>query len=174
MPTTRALSLVAVASIFGVLLLDGGMATAASKTPVAGTVRIFETPGQNGTGSVVITGAIGDYGTVVGDTSNGKNPNDYSKVTLKQGTFEVNQTAFYAKLSKAAFSILQSSCSSEGSATGRATVFDGTGLYAGISGTVSLTETQAWILPRGSNGKCNGMNPSTYYSSITGMGSVRF
>lgn len=170
----RTLSLAAAAWMIGVVLLDPGSVAAATKAPAGGTVRFFETPGTNGTGSVVITGAIGDYGTVAGDSSNGRNPNDYSKVTLKKGTFEVNQTAFEAKLSKAAFPIDQSSCSSEGSTTGSATVFDGSGLYKGISGTVNLTETQAWILPRGSNGKCNGHNPSTYYSLITGTGSVRF
>jgi hypothetical protein len=156
-----------------VLLPDCWTAAAAPKEPAGGTVRVFVTPGTNGGGSVVITGAIGDYGTVAGDTSNGRNPNDFVKLTLKEGTIEVNQTPFEAKLNKATFPILQSSCSSEGSATGPASVFNGTGLYKGISGTVKLTETQAWILPRGSNGKCNGQNPSTYYSSITGTGSVR-
>jgi hypothetical protein len=156
-----------------VLLANSWMAAAATKEPAGGTVRVFVTPGTNGGGSVVVTGAIGDYGTFAGDTSNGRNPNDYSKLTLKEGTFEVNQTAFEAKLNEARFPILQSSCSSEGSVTGPASVFDGTGLYKGISGTVKLTETQAWILPRGSNGKCSGQNPSTYYSAITGIGSVR-
>jgi hypothetical protein len=169
----RALSLVVVASVCEVLLLDPGGA-AATTAPAGGTLRFFETPATNGTGSVVIIGAIGDYGTIAGDPSNGKNPNDYSKVTLKKGAFEVNQTAFEVKLSKAAFPILQSSCSSEGSTSGAATLFGGTGLYKGISGTVQVTETQAWILPRGSNGRCNGENPSTYYSSITGSGSVHF
>jgi hypothetical protein len=130
------------------------MAAAAPKEPAGGTVRVFVTPGTNGGGSVVITGAIGDYGTVAGDTSNGRNPTDYVKLTLKGGTIEVNQTAFEAKLNKATFPILQSSCSSEESATGPASVFGGTGLHKGISGTVKLTETQAWILSRESNGKC--------------------
>lgn len=61
--TSRALSLLAVASMFGVVLFDAGVVAAATRAPAGGTVKVFETPRNNGgRGSIVITGAIGDYG----------------------------------------------------------------------------------------------------------------
>jgi hypothetical protein len=66
-------------------------------------------------------------------------------------------------------------------ATAPITFVSGTGLYKGISGTVSLTETAAFILPRytsGKNkGKCNESNsaaPLAEWGALSGSGTVSF
>jgi hypothetical protein len=131
-------------------------------------VKILVTPSKTGNGgTILITGAIGDYGKTLSIDKNGKaDPNGtYAKITLHKGTFEVNLTTFEAKANKAEFPIDKASCSSEGSVTGPVTLFKGTGLYEGI-------------LPRYTSGKnkgqCNGNQSLDYFSSITGNGTVSF
>jgi len=57
------------------------------------------------------------------------------------------------------------------------TLFDGTGLYKGITGMLNIIETYAFISPlstTGQNkGRCNlSARPISQYSSITGSGTV--
>ncbi|MGD0040864.1 MAG: hypothetical protein ABSE84_10695 [Isosphaeraceae bacterium] len=158
-----------------------GLAAKTPNAPAGGSVKILVTPSKTGNGgTILITGAIGDYGKTLSIDKNGKaDPNGtYAKITLHKGTFEVNLTTFEAKANKAEFPIDKASCSSEGSVTGPVTLFKGTGLYEGIKGTANITETVAWILPRYTSGKnkgqCNGNQSLDYFSSITGNGTVSF
>jgi hypothetical protein len=172
----RVLSFVAAASTTGGLLL-GAVGTANAAT--GGAVKVFDTPTGNGTSALAITGAIGDYGKAVNIDKDGKvDPNGtFAKITLHKGTFEVNLAAFAAQGSKAHFPITKT-CSSEGSFSAPVTLLHGTGLYRGISGTVKLTETQVFILPRlttgEDKGRCNGQSPVYTYGSITGSGTVSY
>jgi hypothetical protein len=61
------------------------------------------------------------------------------------------------------------------------TLLDGTGLYAGITGTLKLTITEAFILPVYASGKNKGQcnesqnaQPVADYGSIIGSGTVSF
>jgi hypothetical protein len=61
------------------------------------------------------------------------------------------------------------------------TLFNGTGLYTGIAGTLTVTETAAFILPGYTSGKnkgtCNTSNnaqPVKQYASIIGTGTLSF
>jgi hypothetical protein len=71
-------------AILGSLLFSGAAAVRAT-APAGGPIRIFATPANGGTGTIVITGAIGDSGKTLSINKNGKaNPNgDYVKITLK-------------------------------------------------------------------------------------------
>lgn len=160
-------------------VLGAGPAALAASVPKGGNVRIFVTNTSSPTKSkILVTGAIGDYGTTVSQNANGKpNPNgNFEKVTLKQGGFIVNATALNQKLNSAKPTVNTTNCSVAFTATGPTTIQGGTGAYAGITGKVAITITFAGIAPKTAKGCDLANNAPTYgeYSSITGTGSVSF
>ncbi len=174
------------AAVLGSLVLCGtpALASAAPSAPVGGPVRVFVEPGGGNGGKIFIAGAIGDYGTTLNINKNGTpDPNgNYGKVTLRKGTFEVNKTALNTKMGNAQPVVNNlATCSAVVSGTAPVTLLDGTGLYAGISGTVDVSITEAFILPFYATGKhkgqCNESNssqPVATYESVTGSGTVSF
>jgi hypothetical protein len=159
-------------------LLGAGATALAASTPKGGKIRVFVTNTSETKGKILITGAIGDYGTTVSQDANGKaDPNgNFEKVTLKHGGFLVDGTALNKKLNSAQPTINKTNCSVAFTGTGPTTVGDGTGAYAGITGKVAITVTFAGIAPKTAKG-CNlADNAPTYggYQSITGTGSVSF
>jgi uncharacterized membrane protein len=181
MIATRKSKIVA-AAIVGTVLLGGGTAAFASSsasTPAGGTVRIFvnvDTKSQT-VMPIVITGAIGDYGTATSITKSGKvdaNGN-YVKIALKKGSFEVNSAALNAKANNAPGTFTGTTCSFSATVTGAVTLFNGSGLYKGISGAPKITENFGGVLPRLANGTCNAnANPLAQGGSLTGVGKVKF
>lgn len=150
-------------------------------TPAAGTIQLFTTGGSSG--PILITGAIGDYGKTLNINKYGKADSNgtYVKVTLKKGGFEINAAALNAKLNKLNPPVNKATCSAVATATGPVTLFDGTGLYAGISGTIHITVTFAIVLPTYASGKdmgqCNMSNsaqPLDQMGLIRGTGKVSF
>jgi hypothetical protein len=178
----RSLAKTALAVAFlGSLLF--GSATAVGAAPAGGAIQVFVTPNNSGGGPIVITGAIGDFGKTQTINKDGTpNPNgDFVTITLKKGTFEVNVTALNAAANKMQPTINPLTCSAALSVTGPITLFNGAGLYKGISGTAKITETFAFVLPTftsgAKKGQCNASNsgqPIAQYSSITGAGTVKF
>jgi hypothetical protein len=175
------------AAVLGSLLLGGAPAFAATtpSTPAGGSVRVFVTPGNNGqAGTIVIAGAIGDYGKTLDINKNGTaDPNgNYAKQTLQKGTFEVNLTALNTKTNNAHPTVNNMvTCSAVVSGTAPVTLLDGTGLYTGITGTVNFTIIEALVFPRYTTGKnkgqCNESNsaqPVAFYVSAMGTGTVSF
>ena len=149
---------------------------AGAASPSGGLIKFWAVQSTPQTVSITITGAIGDFGTVTTVDKNGTadQNGDYSLVKLQSGTFMINLTSWKKKNSKVSFHINPKSCSSQGSATGPVSVSNGTGDYEGISGHLSYTETDAWILPRTAGGKCNDTNPLSYFAMQTGSGVVSF
>ena len=149
-------------------------------------MKLFVTPSAsgNGGGAAVITGAIGDYGKTTGKMDkNGKRDanGNYGKLALQQGTIEVNLTTFDRRTNNAQPNINNTTCSASLAVTAPVMLFNGTGLYKGIMGTVNLTETYAVILPRYKSGKnkgqCNESNnaqPLAQWGSVAGSGRVSF
>ena len=168
-------------ALLGSLLFGGPSAVGAA--PVGGAVQVYVTPNNTGGGPIVITGAIGDFGKSQSINKNGTaNPNgNFVKITLKKGTFEVDATILNAAANKMQPTVNPMTCSGSLSATDPVTLFNGTGLYKGISGTVKITEKFAIVLPTfasgAKKGQCNESNsaqPIAQYSSITGSGTVTF
>jgi hypothetical protein len=162
----------------------GGPATAAPTTPTAGTIEIWATPGNGAVATIVVTGAIGDYGTATTIDKNGKvdDNGDYVNVVLKHGGFEVNSVELN-KITNAAPPIManNTTCSVEFGASGPVTLFNGTGMYAGISGNLQITQRFAAVGSRYTSGpkkgQCNMSNnsqPIAFWGSITGAGKVSF
>jgi opacity protein-like surface antigen len=166
------------------LLVVASVALAAS-APKPGKINVYVTPkpDNSGTGTIVVTGAIGDYGKTQSIDKNGKKDpdGDFQKVTLKQGTIVVDATALDKKLAKAPLNVTVATCSASFSVSASAPVSQGTGLYLGIGGQVKLNATFAAIAPRyksgAKKGQCNFANstpPVAQYTSIIGSGSVTF
>jgi hypothetical protein len=181
--TPVSIGVFATAAFAGAVNPSGAFA-ATEHAAKGGTLSVWATPGSGAVATIVITGAIGDYGTATTIDQNGKvdaNGN-YVKVALKKGGFEINSTALNKKVNAAPpESDNATTCSFVFGGTSPVTVFDGTGAYAGISGTVQVTETFAGIGPRITSGKnkgqCNMSNsaqPIAFYGSITGAGTVSF
>jgi hypothetical protein len=164
------------------LLAGGGtaaLASAASSAPAGGTVHIFvnlDVKSQT-TNPIVLTGAIGDYGKAIDINKAGKvdaNGN-YVRIKLTKGTFEVNSKALNAKANSAPGTFNQATCSFSFLVTGTVSLFNGSGLYKGISGTPKITESFGGVLPRGANGTCNqNANPISSGGYLTGVGKVTF
>jgi hypothetical protein len=151
----------------GILLTGGGAAAATSATtagagagaPAArGTARalasggqVFFTAYQNDDlpgATVVLSGAIGDFGEAVSVLPNGMiNPEHSSQfnLALTQGSFRIVIGPLHAKfvnaLSHASYNLR--TCSGHAAVTGAAPVVagSGTGAYKGISGDFKLTIT---------------------------------
>lgn len=156
---------------------------AAASTPAGGAVRVWVTPGSGAVDKIVITGAIGDYGKATSINKDGKvdENGDYVKVVLGKGSFEVNAVTLNKKTGSAPPTFNAGTCSYSFEGSGPVTLFNGSGVYAGVSGTLKITEAFAGVGPlykRGAKkGQCNMSNsaqPVAQYSSITGTGAVKF
>src|SRR5271166_900873 len=129
--------------------LAGGMpaiaAAATSTTPTGGAVQIWVTPNlapNASTDKIVITGAIGDYGTATSETASGvpQPSGGYVAIKLTKGTFMVNSVSLNKKLNSAPPTMFNlKTCSVYFVGKGPVTVYKGTGIYAGISGTITIT-----------------------------------
>ncbi len=181
-PAKAAVSVVAVlgGAWFGVA---PAFAATQPSTTAGGSVKLFATPSNGLHATILMTGAIGDYGNALTiDKAGASDPNgNYVKVTLQKGGFEINSTALNAKANKVQPTFDTATCSAWLSVAGPVTLFNGTGLYTGIVGTLGVTETAAFILPRNVSGKnkgaCNtsdNAQPLKQYASIIGTGTVSF
>jgi hypothetical protein len=158
---------------------------AAATMTTTGTIQVWATPSPtSAVAKIVITGVIGDYGTATTINKNGTvdGNGNYVKIVLQHGGFEVNSVALN-KIVNAAPPMMTNAatCSVVFGGSGPNTLFDGTGMYAGISGTVQVTERFAGIGPRYTSGpkkgQCNMNNntqPIAFWGSITGTGKVSF
>jgi hypothetical protein len=170
--------LVKVAALVGVTgcALGAGSVALAASGQTGGKIRVFVTNTSPTKGRILITGAIGDYGTTLSENANGKpNPNgNFEKVTLRHGGFIVNGTALNKVLNGGHPVVNKANCSVSFTGTGPTTVGNGTGAYAGISGKIAITVTFAGVGQKTAkgcqlNGKIGGA-----YQSITGSGTVSF
>jgi hypothetical protein len=152
-------------------------------SPAGGVIKIFSKASNTPVAPILITGAIGDYGKSVTMDKDGKpdNNGNYVKVGLRKGTFEVNATQLNAVTNHATPTVNTTTCSFSFSGTGPVTLFNGTGLYAGISGTARITVSFAVIGPSYTSGpkkgQCNmreNIQPLAQYGTVTGTGLVKF
>jgi len=167
--------------LLGGLLLAGGPAFGQSTT---GTIKVWGTVNSSPSNKptpVLITGVIGDHGTVQNVNSSGK-PNangDYFKLTLRKGTFTVNGKAFdsaFANAGNPPPDYSSTTCTGSFSiGPVSVPVVSGTGAYSGMTGSVNLGGQIAILLPRAKNGSCNTSNnaqPLGFWGIVTGQGTV--
>jgi hypothetical protein len=174
--------------LFGAAIVAGAMlagTTAAGAAPAGGEVKAFVTLGTNGkNGHILLAGAIGDHGTSLTVNKSGQADanGNFVKVTLTRGGFWLNISQLNQATNNAQPSTdSASTCSFAGTGTGPVTVYNGSGLYSGVSGTLSVTVTFAGIGPRytsgSKKGQCNMSNnatPVAQFSVATATGDVSF
>jgi hypothetical protein len=164
------------------LVAGASVALGAGSTgkPAGGRIRLFVTPGQTqGTGKILFTGAVGDYGSSSPATSSGGKK--IGTATLTKGTIKIDLTAITAKVNNANPKIDAATCSASITKSAASPIVSGTGLYAGIHGTVKITESFGFLAPRYTSGpkkgKCNLSNNAPTLSTmanIYGTGTVSF
>jgi hypothetical protein len=128
-----------------------GAVSARRSTRAAAGGRVFFTAYQNDDlpgSTVVLSGAIGDFGAGVSVLRNGKVDPEHSsqfKLALTQGSFKIVIGPLHSKLLKALSHAAynRKTCSGHVAVTGAAPVVagSGTGAYKGISGKFELTIT---------------------------------
>jgi hypothetical protein len=160
--------------IFGASAAFG---STAPSTPTGGSVNAYLYGNSGSRGNILITGAIGDYGK----TRIIKGQKGFSLVKLHKGTFEINASKLGAASNSATPILNTATCSYSRSETAPVAVLDGTGLYAGISGTLNFTAYYADTGPlytSGSHkGQCNTSNnavPYALFATAVGTGTVSF
>jgi hypothetical protein len=178
MPLRRSIAVLVVGTSVLVGALLGASASAATSHKTSGIIHVWSEQNTTATSPIVFTGVIGDYGNAISIDKNGKTDEggSYVRIVLKKGSFEVNAVALGKAFSKVQPTFSRG-CAGAFTGTAPVTLFNGAGAYAGISGTVTVTNTGAFILPTLKNGKCNESNsavPVAQYSTITGSGTVSF
>jgi hypothetical protein len=136
----------------------GHSATSHTSGARHGRVHVWVTPGKGAVDKILLTGAIGDFGTATSETKSGKvdaNGN-YVKIALKQGSFTVNAVAFNKKANNTSPHVSSATCTLWVTVSGPVTLSDGTGAYAGISGRIHITTSFALLLPRHHSGPRKG------------------
>lgn len=170
MPMNRLLPLVvAAATAISPLVLAGQYASAS--TP-KGVIHVYDVNTGGNTGSVVVTGAIGDSGKDV----TGVSPNA-NQIVLSKGSFDVSTAGIQKSFSKAKPKGNPANCGVVLAASAPVTLSNGTGAYKGITGKVVLTITSAAVLPTKSDGSCNESPNSVAIGEVTisqGSGRISF
>jgi hypothetical protein len=154
-----------VASSSGAAVTPGGVIHLYTAGTLASPVR-----------PIVITGAFADTAAV--------NQNRKSKrkaVAFTKGSIDINNSAanaaegaIYAHLSKY---VNPATCALSYTYTAPLKLNGGTGAYAGITGTVTLHNTDVGVMPRVKSGKCNeseSATPTGFLSESHGSGTVSF
>lgn len=178
LPTTAAAlgKILAPLAVFAVALplIPGGSAAAAGK-PAGGVVHIYEAvPSLSSSfADDVLTGAITDHGKdYEGVAGNGT----INKFVLSKGSFEVSIANL---VSQPAPRVDAKTCSFTSTVTASIPIVRGSGkgAYAGITGTIKFTITEAGILPKLKSGSCNESQSATPVAGVSwakGSGTVSF
>jgi hypothetical protein len=194
----RLMSMIAIGAC-GALLTGGGVAAATSApsapaaastpadrgtTTAPATGRVFFTAYQNDDlpgATVVLSGAIGDFGAAVSVLRNGTVDPEHSsqlRLALTQGSFRIVIGPLHAKfvnaLSHAPYSLR--TCSGHAAVTGAAPVVagSGTGAYSGISGSFKLTITGNEVAAKPGCQPFSGTALLAQSIVIAGSGAVSF
>jgi hypothetical protein len=174
-------TMIVVAGVFACLVAGSSVALGAgsSGTPAGGPIQLFVQPGQSqGNGKVLFTGAVGDYGSTHSVTTDGKK---IATATLKKGTIKLNLTALSKKANNATPTIDAATCSFSLNVSAATPIISGTGLYAGIRGTVKITESFGFLgatyKTGPKKGQCNMSNSAptvAQMATVYGSGTVSF
>lgn len=149
-------------------VVSGVSAASTASAPAGGTIHfslVDTSVNHNAPGKVLITGAFSDHGTSKGAT-----------LDLTKGTITGDISKLQALLSSRSFgTFYKASCSVSGVGKVAIPVVSGTGAYAGITGNLKVTVTDAAQGSLLKNGKCNEANNAPEVASqliIAGSGKV--
>ena len=166
--------------LLGGLVLGSSVALAQT-TPTGGAVQVLGIPNNNGGGHVVLTGAVGDYGSSASVNKSGQTDQkgNYKLLKLQKGSILINVNQLNTALNNnnaPPTTWNNSTCSGTFVVTAPVPVVSGTKLYTGVTGSVNITVQFSFVLPL-TKGKCNqNANPTSGGQSgvIMGTGTVSF
>lgn len=174
----RILSALAGAGVVGAVLLATSASAGTAAAAPHGIVHLASFTDNDGAGaSVVLSGALGDFGEAVSVNPDGSVSSEHGgqqNLVLTQGAFRID----FSALDRAFVAAFQThpvdarSCSGHITVTGSAPVVpgSGTGAYRGIAGTFRLTLTLDELVPQT---QCDWTGPMLKQSIvITGSGDV--
>jgi hypothetical protein len=156
----------------------GGGSSGVAKS---GSITVVRTIALSGKASVVVTGFITDTGrSFPADAHGTANPKDnYQEAVLGHGTFLLDENALNAARPKGGLN--RSTCLLALTFKAAVPVLLGTGMYAGIRGSLQGVAEVRYHVPRYSSGKrrgeCNPLAkppPGVYSATMTGRGSVTY
>jgi hypothetical protein len=167
--------------VLGAVVL--GTTTAFGSAPISGTIQVLAIPASaNGAnGKILVAGALGDFGKYVTINKAGKpdQSGNFVRVTLQKGAFEIDSTALNQRAADSEPIFNQNTCSGYETITGPNTLLKGSGAYAGITGTINVTETIEYDLSRyksgAKQGQCNTADttkPLAFSGYVVGTGTV--
>lgn len=166
--------------LVGLLIgVSGALGAGSSGTPAGGRIELFVQPAQKqGNGKVLFTGSVGDYGSSHSVTTGGKK---IATATLTKGTIKLDLTAVTKQTSHVTPAVDAATCSASVTVSAATPILGGTGHYAGIHGTVRITESFGFIgstYTSGSKkGQCNMSNSAPTVAQMAvvyGSGQVSF
>ena len=163
---------VGVVGLIACLIVGAAVALGAGSSPAGGRIQVFVQPGNGqGNGKILLTGAVGDYGTSHrASTSKGKT---MATATLKKGTITFDLTPITKKVNHTNPAPDLATCSASVSVTDTVPIVGGTGLYAGIHGSVKLTEKFGFLGPTIKSGpKAGQCNTGDSGPTLAQMGIV--
>jgi len=178
-------------ALAGALLLSGCSSAATRSSPTTkppttpdgsrGAVQLVDYTDNDGTKStVVLTGAVGDYGHAVSVDANGKpDPEHRSQLelALTRGTFRISIAALDEQIVSAFrdFPPDRSTCSGTVRVSGAAPIVagGGTGAYRGIHGRFNLTITIAEVDARSNCGPSSAFLSQAVVTAGSGTVSLR-
>jgi hypothetical protein len=176
--TTRAGAALAVVGA-GLYLAAGTLGASSEPT---GAVHVLVTPSLTGHGgTILITGAIGDYGkTFKADANGSPDPHgSYSVAELHRGTILLNTGTLMKSIAVGTerAHVDLATCSLAGTVTAGVPIVSGTGLYSGISGGLRASFTLGEVgttYARGpKKGQCNqSAGPVAQWAAIVAAGTI--
>jgi hypothetical protein len=161
-------------AVGAVLMLGTAGVTAAHashQAAASGVVHFYESGTGGSTDADILTGVIGDHGVDhIGVADHG----NINKIVLTNGTFEVNTSKIGPRLR--VVSSDRRACTLVVKGTAPVPVLHGTGRYAGIHGTLTVTLVNALVFPRKKSGACDENFPAVKakLTWATGSGHVSF
>ncbi len=161
---------VALAATAVLVAASGVSAGSTASKPAAGIIHIYAVDtslSSTAPSIVLITGAFSDHGT-----------GRMATWHLKNGTVTLNPSKLKAILNSSSFgTFYAASCSFSGVGTAPVPVVSGTGAYAGIKGSITVTATGAEQGSLLKDGKCNEASNAPVVAEetiLTGSGKVSF
>lgn len=135
----------------------GSAAAEATASTSGGQISIFAPLTSGSRAPALVTGAIGDHGAFVSVNRKGRpdRNGDYAKLVLASGSFELDGRQLLSAL-RPVGGPYPASCSIVLAGSAKVLVFNGTGAYRQISGTLSATSRAGLLGKRFTGGPHKG------------------
>lgn len=182
----RVATAVAAAGVIAAGGITAATAGGAVRATTSGKLEIFATLHlgsiNSATAPVVVTGVVGDWGTVTSVDADGKvdENGNFLRFKLQRGTMLANATKANKASNAQQPNFDKHTCSAwefDSFPKSPITIYGGTGAYAGVKGQVIQTSEFGFVFKKSSNGACNPgqhTKPEALFGAIVASGHVSY